>query len=135
MNMNDIYSCSSVVLAHGIDMSAGVGIFLIIVMPLLVLTPLLYKKSIKVLFISSIIPYIIVSISILDFSFNLFAPTSIVVKICSVMVFYPGFIFSNMGFFFFVAAFVIDTLIIFGIIRLIIFIKHKVSSKKSAAVQ
>lgn len=128
--MNNIYSFSSVVLAHGINMSRSEGIFLIVVMPLIVLVPLLYKKSVKVLFISSIIPYVIVTLSILDFSFGLFPHNSIVMKIFSVAVLYPGFIFLNTGGFFFLAAFIIDTLLIFGLIRLVLYIKHKVSAKK-----
>jgi hypothetical protein len=35
-----------------------------------------------------------------------------------------------MGAGFFLAAFIIDTLVIFAIIRLILYIKHKISAKK-----
>ena len=131
--MNYFYF-NTFVLAHGIDMNRRGGVFLIIVMSLFVFCSLMFRKYLKMprgLWGSFVVPYIIVTISILDFSFDLFAPTSIVVKICSIAVFYPGFIFSNAGFLFFVAAFIIDTLIIFGLIRLISFIKHKILPKTS----
>jgi hypothetical protein len=136
--MNDFYSCSSVVLAHGFDISRSSGINLLIVMPLLVLVPLIYKKSIKVLFVSSIIPYVLVLISILQVSFELKVPDETTAYICFAAAFYLNFplifiVGMNGGFFF--AAFIVDTLIIFAIIRLVLFVKQKVSSKEPQVKQ
>jgi hypothetical protein len=134
-NMNDIYS-SSVVLAHGIGPSVEGGICLLIFLPLFMFGLLIFRKNTRIpkgLFVSSIIPYILVLICILPFYFELQIPKRIDIS-CFMIVFYSNFLIMGglgTGAGFFLAAFIIDTLIIFGIIRLILYIKHKISAKKS----
>ncbi len=133
--MNDFYSCSSVVLAHGGDVDCIGGILLLSVMSIVVWGSLIWKK--KWLFVSSLIPYVLVSVFILQVPFGVKIPDSIV-SFCLDMAFYPCLripliLGINSGLF--LGIFIVDTLIIFGIIKLILFIKDKVSSKKSAAVQ
>jgi uncharacterized membrane protein len=132
--MNDIYFCKSV-LAHGLQMSASSGIYLLIVLAFFIFGLFVYRKDARIpkgLFVSSIIPYILVLISILQFSFDLQVP-DVIGYICFAAGFYPNFLIDGafgMGAGFFLAAFIIDTLVIFAIVRLILFIKHKVSAKK-----
>jgi len=144
--MNDFYSSSSVVLAHSFFTSVGIGVSFLIVMSLLVFGPLLFRKTVRMpkgLFISSFISYVLVLINILYFAFHLLIP-KIILYPCFLVVFYPSFyiiyaidfllgsegIFGGLNIFFLVA-FIIDTLCIFAIIRLILYIKHKISVKKS----
>ena len=137
--MNDIYFCKSV-LAHGVDMDTKSGIFLLIIMPLFTFGLLIFRKNTRIpkgLFVSSVIPCISVLICILHFSFKLQIP-KIIGYPCFATVLYPNFLIDGafgMGAGFFLAAFIIDTLIIFGIIRLILFIKHKILPKKSQTEQ
>lgn len=154
--MNDIYSLSTVVLAHGLYTSVGNGVWLLIVMSLFVLGLLLCRKFVRIpkgLFISSAISYVLVLINILQFSFRLQIPY-IVIYPCFVVVVYPSFfmlyyiesllewLFGS-GFYvmfnkiivLFLNAFIIDTLGIFAIIRLILYIKRKVSAKKPQVKQ
>lgn len=132
--MNYFYFFTSV-LAHGIGPSIGGGICLLIVLTLFMFGLLIYRKDIRIpkgLFVSSIIPYILVLICILPFYFELQIPKIIDIP-CFMIVFYSNFIIDGafgMGAGFFLAAFIIDTLIIFMIIRLILYIKHKVLSEK-----
>ncbi|MGA2915791.1 MAG: hypothetical protein ABSE89_07170 [Sedimentisphaerales bacterium] len=136
--MNDIY-CSSLsgVLAHGVDMNAGSGISLLVVMSIIVFMLLICKNDVKMpkgLFVSSIIPYVLVLICILHFSFELQIP-KIIGYPCFAAVCYPSFFLIfifGMGGIFFLGAFIIDTLIIFGIIRLILYIKGKIKAKNQA---
>jgi len=131
--MNDIYFCTYVLAHSGLRISAGGGICFLIVLVLFMFGLLIFRKNtnIKRLFISSIIPYVLVAITMMDF-FDLYVPY-IVRKFCTTVVWYSGLIFANTGSLacFLVAAFIVDTLIIFGIIRLILFIKHEISGKKS----
>jgi hypothetical protein len=137
--MNDFYFCTSV-LAHGIDMSADNGICLLIIMSLFALGLLISRKNSQIpkgLVVSFIISYLLVSVSILDLSFELQIPY-IIGNICFAAVLYPNFLIMGifgMGTGFFMAAFIIDTLVIFAIIRLILFIKHKISVKKPQVKQ
>lgn len=134
--MNDFYSSSTVVLAHGIGPSTGGGIFLLIVLTLFILGLLVFRKDTRIpkgLFVSTIIPYILALIYILPFYFELQIP-KIIDTPCFMIAFYSNYLI--MGAFgtedgFFLAAFIIDTLCIFAIVRLILFIKHKISAKKS----
>lgn len=138
--MNDVCSFSFGVLAHGFDISRGSGISLLIIMSLFVFGLLIFRKDARIpkgLFVSSIIPYVLVLICILQLSFELQVPDATTGYICFAAVFYLNlpmiFIFgTGSGFFF--AAFIIDTLIIFGIIRLILYIKQKITVKKPQAV-
>lgn len=153
--MNDIYSLSTVVLAHGLYTSVGSGVWLLIVMSLFVFGLLLFRifsRTPKGLFISSVISYVLVLIMILQFSFELQIP-NIVGYPCFAVVFYPSFFIlysievllewlfgsglyvSNETIVLFSIAFIIDTLGIFAIIRLILYIKRKVSAKKPQVKQ
>jgi hypothetical protein len=134
--MNDTFSSLNVVLAHGIDRSASGGISILIIMSLFLFGLLIFRKAGRIpkgLFVSSIIPYIIVTISILDICFECIPKAA--GYFCFAVVFYSSFPFLDTGSSYFLATFVVDTLIIFGIIRLILFIKRKFSSKKSMPVQ
>lgn len=148
--MNDIYSLSTVVLAHGLHTSVGSGVWLLIVMSLFVFGLLLCRKFVRIpkgLFISSVISCILVLINILQFSFELQIP-EIVGNPCFMVVIYPAFfIIHSIDFLFdstvisvegnsvFLIAFFIDTLCIFAIIRLILYINHKGSAKKPQVKQ
>jgi hypothetical protein len=157
--MNDIYSSSAVLLAHGLYISGSSGICLLIIMSLFVFGLLLFRifgRTPKGLFISSAISYALVLINILQFSFRLRIPY-IVIYPCFAVV-YPYFyivgfiewlmeqlfgpvsgpsywIALNQTIFLFLVAFIIDTLCIFAIIRLILYIKRKVSAKKPQVKQ
>ena len=153
--MNDIYSLSTVVLAHGLYTSVGSGVWLLIVMSLFVFGLLLCRissRTPKGLFLSSVISYVLVLIMILQFCFRLQIP-DIIGYPCFTVVFYPSFAilysievlwewlfgsglyFSNETIVLFLIAFIIDTLCIFAIIRLFLYIKRKVSAKKSQVKQ
>jgi hypothetical protein len=134
--MNDIFSSLNVVLAHGFDISRDSGVSLLIIMSLFVFVPLFLKKSInmpKGLWASSIVPYVLVSINVLQLSCGLYISKT-TEFICLMAIGCPNFflmlIFGS-GIEFFMAAFVIDTLCIFAIVRLTLFIKYKFSSKKN----
>jgi membrane-associated HD superfamily phosphohydrolase len=134
--MNDFYSSSSIVLAHGIDMSANGGIGLLIVMTLFVLGLFVYRKNTRIpkaLFTSSVISWLLVLISILIFFFKIQVP-DVVGNLWVIAIWCPNALINGafgMGAGFFLAAFIIDTLCIFAIIRLILYIKGKISAKKS----
>ena len=148
--MNDFFSCSSVVLADGIDMSAFGGIYLLIVMALFVFGVLLlekFAKGPKGLFISSVISYVLILIIILSFPFSLWAPNAITyfcLVVISPVFYIVGFIedltdqlfgpvwwiITNRTIFIYVTTFIVSTLLIFALIKLILYIKHKVSSRK-----
>jgi hypothetical protein len=136
--MNDFYSFLSVLAHSGLNMSNSEGVFLLIVMLLLMLGALLSRKTFKLpidLWASSIIPYIMVAISILCLRFDLWVP-DMIRKFCYTVVGYSGLVFCvNNGILIFSTAFIIDTLLIFGLIRLILFIKHKISGEKSQTKQ
>jgi len=123
-------------LAHGFDISRDSGGLLLIVMSFFAFGPLLFRKNFKVprgLWVSSIIPYVLILVNILQLSFGLKIPDvwGFVCFMAIVYLNFPlGFTFGTGGVFFF-AAFIIDTLIIFGIIRLILYIKGKISAKKT----
>jgi hypothetical protein len=93
-----------------------------------------YRKDARIpkgLFVSSIISYLLVLMSIMQISFEL-EMLDVWGFVCFMAIFYLNFplvfIFGT-GSGFFLAAFIIDTLIIFAIVRLILFIKHKISVK------
>jgi hypothetical protein len=146
--MNDIFSCSSIVLAHGPNISFIGGVSLLIVMFLFVFGLWifnLYDKISKELFLSSIISYVLVLINILYFMCPLLIP-KIILYPCYWAVCHPSYyiingLFRSMDIFgnnisaLFLVGFIIDTLIIFAIIKLILFIKHKVSSKEPQVKQ
>jgi hypothetical protein len=133
--MNDFYSSSTIVLAYSLHMSLANGIYLLIAMTLFVFGPLLFRKAVEMpkgLFVSSIIPYVLVLVNILEFLFKLQVPDAIG-NLCFAAVFYPNFLANGafgIGAGFFAAPFIIETLCIFAVVRLILFIKHKVLSKK-----
>ena len=134
--MNDVFSFSFGVLAHGIEISRNGGIGLLIVMTFYVFMLFVFKKTVGIprgLIVSSIIPYFLVLISILQISFEWQVP-EVIGFICFFTAFFVSFpllfICGTWAVFFGVSYF-IDTLIIFGIIRLILFIKNKISAKKS----
>ena len=141
--MNDIFSSSSVILAHGFTTpTVNEGIFVLVVMTIYLFGLLIYKIFAvipKGLFVSSLISCVLVSICVLDYYFKLPIP-KVIVDSCDAAVFYPNFltllifwgINNSTGCF--VSAFIIETLLIFAIIRLILFIKHKISSKNKKHV-
>ena len=128
------YFCSFV-LAHGIDMYASSGICLLIVLALFMLGLLIFRKDARIpkgLFVSTIIPFILVLISILIFSFGLWVP-DVVKNPCFMAIWYPNLLIMGafgMGVGFFTSAFIMDTLIIFAILRMIIYIRSKLLFKK-----
>jgi hypothetical protein len=137
--MNDVCSFSFGVLAHGIGPSVGGGICLLIVLTLFMFGLLIFRKDTRIpkgLFVSSIIPYILVLISIHPLFFELQIPERIYDP-CFMIVFYSNFpIMGGLGTGagFFLGAFIVDTLIIFGIIKLILYIKRKITAKNHKAV-
>jgi hypothetical protein len=138
-NMNDIYFITKV-LAHGFDVDRSSGVLLLMVMALFIFGLFVYRKDARIpkgLFASSIISYLLVLMSIMEISFEL-EMLDIWGFVCFMAIFYLNFpmvfIFGTGSVFFF-AAFIADTLIIFGMVRLILFIKQKISAKKSKAEQ
>jgi len=144
--MNNIYSLSTVVLAHGLQISGSSRIFLLIVMSLFVFGPLLFKEAVRMpkgLFISSFISYALVLVNILVLSLKSWIPIEVAFPF--LMVVYPYFhivgfiedlmerlfgqfgpvqwIISNQEFAIFLVAFIINTLCIFAIIRLFLYIR------------
>jgi hypothetical protein len=159
MNMNDIYSLSTLVLAHVIiEWSNKIYAYLAVI-SLFVLGLLLCRKVVRIpkgLFISSFISYVLLLINILGFAFRVWLP-DIVLYPCFAVV-YPYFyivgfiewlmeqlfgqvsgplywIMLNRTVFLYLVAFIINTLCIFAIIRLILYIKRKVSAKKPQVKQ
>ncbi len=150
------YSLSSVVLAHGLDISGSSGIWLLIIMSLFVFGLLLCRKVVKIpkgLFISSFISYVLLLINILILSFRSQIPIEVGLPFVMVgilpsylILIYTGgsleWLFGS-GFcdmldwtiVLFLIAFIINTLCIFAIIRLILYIKRKVSAKKPQVKQ
>jgi predicted neutral ceramidase superfamily lipid hydrolase len=139
--MNNVFTS---VLAHGFQKSnSSGGLIVFIVMTFFAFGLLIFRKNAKIpkgLFISSLISYVLVSICMLQYFFKLQIP-KIIWEPCFVVVFYPNFLTmsvfwaleSRNGFF--VAAFFVETLVIFGLIRLVLYIRHKISAKKSQAEQ
>lgn len=148
--MSDVFASSFGVLAHGIEMSSEGGMIVLIIMTyylLVVMAFYLYvllirRKKVKILrglFVSSLISYVLVLINILYFSFMWHIPKSIE-NTCFSAAFLPSspaiFIFwgSEDASGFYMVAFIVDTLIIFGIIRLILYIK-KIAFKNRQEVK
>jgi len=133
--MQNIFSASNFVLAHGISVGTRESVFLLIVMPVIALGFLSFKKHPVALCVSSIISSLMVTLFVLNYVFELNLPKSEISKIiegiCWSAVFYPGIIFINGGILFFVMPFIIDTLIIFGIFKLILFLKNKKFRKET----
>jgi uncharacterized membrane protein len=133
--MSDFFSSSTVVLAYSLHMSRANGIYLLIAMTLFVFGPLLFRKTVEMpkgLWVSSIIPYVLVLINILEFLFKLQVP-GVIGDFCFAAVLYPNSLANGafgMGAGFFAAPFIIETLCIFVIVRVILHIKHKFSAKK-----
>jgi hypothetical protein len=158
--MNDIYFFSTVLLAHMDFQASGSSItYLLLVMSLFVFGPLLLRKFIRMpkgLFISSFISYVLTLIIISCLSFRLWTPI-VIVYLCFAVVFpyfyivgfiehlieslfgqfgpVVGWIICNQTVILYLVAFCINTLVIFAIIRLILYYKHKVSAKKSQVEQ
>jgi hypothetical protein len=153
--MNDIYCSSPILLAHVlIEEDSGLYAYLAVI-SLFVFGLLLFRifgRTPKGSFISSFISYVLLLINILGFSFGVRIPIEVLVP-CFVVGMWPslyivGFIgelterlFGPVSFpaywlldyhtsFLCLVAFSINTLCIFAIIQLILYIKHKVSAKK-----
>jgi hypothetical protein len=130
-------------LAHGFTTpTVNEGIFVLVVMTIVMTIYLFWLLMYKIfatipkgLFISSLISYILVSICVLDYYFKLPIP-KIIGESCDAAVFYPNFITllifwsANSSTGCFISAFIVETLVIFGLIRLVLYIKHKISPKK-----
>jgi hypothetical protein len=89
----------------------------------------------KGLFVSSLISYVLISISILDLSFKLQIP-NVIGCLCFTAAFYPShflILISGTWVVFFLEAFIVDTLLIFVLIKLLLYIKDKLTSKKRTA--
>ena len=87
------------------------------------------------LFASSVIPYIFVSLAILMIAFEM-ESLELVGLVCFVPVVFLNFpliFISGTGSYFFFLSFITDTLIIYGIIKLILFIKQRIADKKEFA--
>lgn len=142
--MNDFYFCTSILAHGGIDLSGVSGIFLLIVMSLFVFGPSLFKATIKMpkgLFISSLISYVLILGNILVLSFHLLIPIEVAFLFFAVV--YPyisvvGFIgrltewrwlVSIYGVVVYLLAFIINTLVIFAIIRLFQYIRQQENRK------
>jgi len=147
--MNDIYYSSNVLLAHVLfEMNSSFYVSLA-VMALFVFGLLLFRKFGRIpkgLFISSFISYVLLLINILYFVSDLRIP-----KAVGYLCLYPSFLIAEVlmewlsetwlssmfdgRVILFWVAFSINTLGIFAIIRLILYIKRKVSAKKSQVKQ
>jgi hypothetical protein len=160
-NMNDVYSSSAVSLAHILFEISNMKFFYasLAVMSLFVFGPLLFRKFIRMpkgLFISSLISYVLILIIILCLSFRSRTTNINIIIVsyaCFVIVFpnlyIVGFIevllerFFGSGFYvtfdqtivIYLVTFIMNTLYIFVITRLILYIKHKVSVKKTQVKQ
>ncbi|MHC4158651.1 MAG: hypothetical protein ACYSSO_06190 [Planctomycetota bacterium] len=146
--MDDIYSLSTVVLAHGPGISGNSAACVLILTSLFVFGPLLFRESFRVpkeLFVSSFISYLLILVNILAFSLG-----PIEVAFVSFLVIYPyfllvGFIEALMERLFgsglhlmhdetiaiYLIAFIINTLAIFAIKRLFLYIRHKQLVKRA----
>jgi len=137
--MNDFYFCTPVLAHGGLDLylSGGSLIFLLTIMALFMFGPLLFRKSFRMpkgLFVSSFISCIIVLVSILFFSFNLPVPIEVMFPFYAVISPYLHIIhfIDNLGEWrwfvthwqvvLYLIAFIINTLVIFAIIRLFLFL-------------
>jgi hypothetical protein len=148
MNMDDIYSSSTVLLAHSLQISSGSAVCLLLIMFLFVFGLSLFRKSFKMpqgLFISSLISYMLVLVNILELSFGL--PIPMVVGFPFFAVIYPyshivsfigrltewRWIILNQEVILYLVAFIANTLCIFAIIRLFLYIRqHKKPQVKQA---
>lgn len=154
--MNDIYSSSPVLLAHVlIEQSSNIYAYLAVI-SLFVFGLLLFRifvRTPKGLFVSSVISYVLVLINILQFCFRLRIP-NIVLYPCFVVGIWPSYLILyyievlgerlfGSGFYdmfdetiaLFLTAFIINTLCIFAIIRLFLYINRKPSAKKPQVKQ
>jgi hypothetical protein len=118
-------------------------------MSLFVFGPLLFKKFLRVpkgLFISSFISYVLVLINILYFSFDLDVP-EIIRRSCLATVFLSFYIvrfienftewwwiISNQEVILYLVAFIVNTLVIFAIIRLFLYIRQPKKPQVKQAV-
>jgi len=143
--MNNIYSSAAIPLAHmDFEISSSSMIYLLIVMSLFVFGPLLFKKSIRMpkgLFLSFFVSYVLILIIITCLSSRLL-PFKTILYPCITVVFPNLFIEYLIGELFglwriynqtaiiYLVTFIMNTLYIFAIVRLILYIKHKISSKK-----
>lgn len=158
--MNDIYSLSTVLLAHQLfELNSSLYASLAVI-SLFVLGLLLFRmvaRTPKGLFISSFISYVLLLINILYFFYDLGIPKAVgnlcfavgiwpsylivlYVKSLAVWLFGDKWLFESGWWIIFawnlcVVAFIVNTLGIFAIIRLILYIKRKVPSKKPQVKQ
>lgn len=112
-------------------MSVGDAISILIVMAIIVFTLFIYRKNARVpkfLFISSLISYVLILVNILQVSLRIVEFPIIIGVLCFVAVLGSNtpalYIFWNSEIVFYLVAFIIDTLIIFTIIRLILYDKY-----------
>jgi hypothetical protein len=146
MNYGPLYSG---ILAHQlIEVNKSLYVSLAVI-SLLVIGLLLFRKSVRMpkgLIVSSLISYVLVLINIVQIAFHLPIP-NVVGNICFTAGIYPSIfivgslaglserLFSSSDWAIFldnlcIDAFFINTLVIFAIIRLFLYIKRKVSVKK-----
>jgi hypothetical protein len=156
INMNDIYSLSTLVLAHVIiEWSNKIYAYLAVI-SLFVFGLLLCRKVVRIpkgLFISSFISYVLLLVNILILSFNLPLPLEVVFPFFAVGI-WPSYLIVGYievlaerlfgsGFYdmfdetiaIYLVAFIVNTLCIFGITRLILYIDRKGSAKKPQVKQ
>lgn len=132
--MNSIFLAPTFVLAHGLDVSPGEGIFILIIMLFLILGAFYLRKKqmFKSLFFSFVFPYILVFLTILQISFNIEVPKIIESLSSRAIEIWPySLIFIlgiNSGIL--IMEFIIYSAIIFALVTLILFIKHKIMDRK-----
>ena len=153
--MNDIYFFTSVLAHMDFYTSGSSAICLLVVMSFFVFGPLLFRKVIRIpkgLFISSFISYVIILVIILCFALRLWTPY-LLLYLC-VTIIRPNFyivgyieelteqlfgpvwwIITNQNIIIYLVTFIMNTLYIFAIIRLVLFIKYKISGEKSQTKQ
>ena len=158
--MNDIYSSSPVLLAHGLQISSSSITCLLTVMSLFVFGLLLCRKFVRIpkgLFVSSFISYVLLIINILALSFDLPIPIEVELPFVVVGILPSSLIldytngllewlfgsglyvidemFNGEPITVYLVAFIVNTLCIFAITRLILYIDRKGSAKKPQVKQ
>ncbi|MFA5252021.1 MAG: hypothetical protein WC454_05495 [Phycisphaerae bacterium] len=149
--MNDSYFCNPVLAHGGFYLRGGSVVFLLTIMALFVFGPLLFRKSFRMpkgLFVSSFISCIIILFSIFILSFNLPVPIEVAFPFYAVISLYCpiirfmdkllpdwGWYVTHWELILYLIAFIINTLAIFAIIRLFLFLRLEDSTKKPQAKQ
>jgi len=132
--MNNIFSSPTFILAHGGPrMSNTEGLSIAILMFVFIIAGLLRIKPFKIpmdLCISSIIPFILVTICIVDYCYKVLPSNGFINDFFTFTVIYPGFVIWEAIGLLFITAFIVDALIIFGVVRLIVFVKQKIADRK-----